>query len=60
MEEVRSDWKAIIVAIVTDASGESRKARQVYGRAHPSVIVLDCYAHQVRLIHFSITHSILI
>lgn len=45
--EVQAEWGANVVAIVTDASGESRKARRLYGREEPSMVVLDCYAHQV-------------
>ncbi|KAJ7459619.1 hypothetical protein B0H11DRAFT_1614038, partial [Mycena galericulata] len=40
------EWKVFVVAVTTDASGESRKARILFGRRHPSVVVLDCYAHQ--------------
>jgi hypothetical protein len=35
------------VALVTDASGEARKARRLFAAKHPSIIVLDCYSHQV-------------
>lgn len=46
-EIVQREWKVTIAAVVTDASGETRKARQDFIREFPSVVVLDCYAHQV-------------
>lgn len=51
MKELREDWAVIIIAIVTDASGEARKARQLLGEKYPWLVVLDCYAHQVILIY---------
>ncbi|KAJ7726706.1 hypothetical protein DFH07DRAFT_757985 [Mycena maculata] len=42
------EWKVVVVAVTTDASGESRKARLLFAKAYPWVVVLDCYAHQVR------------
>lgn len=45
------DWKTIVVAVVTDASGESLKARKMFSRKHPQIIVLDCYSHQVSNCH---------
>lgn len=51
LEEVlvtlRNEWGAIVVAIVTDASGECRKARRILARRYPHIVFLDCYAHQV-------------
>jgi hypothetical protein len=32
IELVRREWGVIVVAIVTDASGECRKARRIMGR----------------------------
>lgn len=49
-EEVEQRWKAMVVAVVTDASGECRKARREFLRDHPWVVVIDCYAHQVFLL----------
>lgn len=40
-------WGVIVVGLVTDASGEARKARRLFARKYPSLIVLDCYSHQV-------------
>lgn len=48
---VTEDLGAIIVALVTDASGEARKARHLFAAKHPSIIVLDCYSHQVSSWH---------
>ncbi len=48
---LEKEWKCSVIAIVTDASGESRKARKLFKAKYPHVIVLDCYAHQV---HFTV------
>jgi hypothetical protein len=45
--KVEAEWGVKVIAIVTDASGESEKARRDYAELHPEIIVLDCYAHQV-------------
>lgn len=47
MKELREEWAVVIIAIVTDASGEARKACQLLGEKYPWLVVLDCYAHQV-------------
>jgi hypothetical protein len=47
---VREDWGAIVVAVVTDASGECRKARRILGRKYQDIMVLDCYGHQVCIV----------
>ena len=47
MKELREEWAVVIIAIVTDASGEARKARRLLGEKYPWLVVLDCYAHQV-------------
>ena len=44
---VQDEWGTIVVAIVTDASGECRKARRILGLKYPNIVVLDCYGHQV-------------
>lgn len=46
-KEVETEWKTTVVAVVTDASGECRKARKEFLKNHPWVVVLDCFAHQV-------------
>ncbi|KAJ3764603.1 hypothetical protein FB446DRAFT_710197, partial [Lentinula raphanica] len=45
-KKVTEEWRAIPVAFVSDASGESRKARRLLAMEHPELAVLDCYAHQ--------------
>ncbi|KAH7921716.1 hypothetical protein BV22DRAFT_1018795 [Leucogyrophana mollusca] len=54
LKTVEQEWGGVIVAVVTDASGESRKARRLLGEKHPSLVVLDCYAHQVGFFTFSL------
>lgn len=49
IKEVEGTWGAKLVAIVTDASGECRKARRILGQKHSWLVVLDCYSHQVCL-----------
>ena len=46
---VQDEWGAVVNAIVTDASGECRKARRLLGLKYPNIVVLDCYGHQVPL-----------
>ncbi|KIY61097.1 hypothetical protein CYLTODRAFT_460140 [Cylindrobasidium torrendii FP15055 ss-10] len=50
MELEGKKYKITVAAITADAAGESRKARKMYGKSHPWVIVLDCFAHQVNLV----------
>lgn len=45
--DVQLNWQVRPIALVGDASGESRKARVDFGKSHKEFIVLDCYAHQV-------------
>ncbi|THU76269.1 hypothetical protein K435DRAFT_705179, partial [Dendrothele bispora CBS 962.96] len=47
-KKVKEEWGAIPVAFVSDALGESRKARQLLAKQHPELVVLGCYAHPVR------------
>ena len=44
---IRTEYFAILVAVVTDASGECRKARRILAAEYTNIIFLDCYAHQV-------------
>ena len=44
---VWTDYFAFLVAVVTDASGECRKARKILALKYPDIIFIDCYAHQV-------------
>ena len=47
IEELTMKWEITLVVIVTDASGECRKAKKILQLKYPSLIILDCYAHQV-------------
>ena len=47
IDTVRVEYRASVVGIVTDASGECRKARRLLALEHPDIVFLDCYAHQV-------------
>ncbi|EIW73832.1 hypothetical protein CONPUDRAFT_21809, partial [Coniophora puteana RWD-64-598 SS2] len=47
IDTLNNEWKSPVIAVVTDASGESRKARRLLGERHPELMVLDCYAHQL-------------
>ncbi|KIK75802.1 hypothetical protein PAXRUDRAFT_171678, partial [Paxillus rubicundulus Ve08.2h10] len=40
--------KIVIVAWCTDASGESAKMRRLLVQKMPHLVVVDCWAHQVR------------
>jgi hypothetical protein len=44
---VQNEWGAIVIAIVTDASGECRKAQWLLGLKYPNIVVLDCYGLHV-------------
>ncbi|KIJ08508.1 hypothetical protein PAXINDRAFT_88772 [Paxillus involutus ATCC 200175] len=50
IKELEDEWGTTVVAVVTDASGESHAARRMLGEKYPWLIVLDCHAHQVNLI----------
>ncbi|PPR07164.1 hypothetical protein CVT24_010717 [Panaeolus cyanescens] len=50
MEILFREWKVEVIAITSDASGESRKARLDYGLEHPAIITPDCWAHQNALV----------
>ncbi|KAJ8515209.1 hypothetical protein ONZ45_g7358 [Pleurotus djamor] len=47
---LKSKWGLTIIAFTTDASGESRKARQLLLKDHPYLVAPDCFAHQVNLL----------
>ena len=44
---VQDDWGAIMVAMVTDTSGECWKMWWLLGHKYPHIVILDCYGHQV-------------
>ena len=45
--EAETVWRVKVVAVCTDASGESRKARKLLKAKFPRLVTPDCYAHQV-------------
>ena len=47
IEHLQSEWKVTVVAFMTDASGESRKARKMLLARFPHLVCPDCFAHQV-------------
>lgn len=47
IDEVRLDYGACVVGVITDVSGECQKARRQLALKHPDIVFLDCYAHQV-------------
>jgi hypothetical protein len=49
LKTLQNDWGVVAVAVVTDASGECRKAKRKLAEKYPALIVIDCYSHQVRL-----------
>ncbi len=44
---VEKNWDVTVVAVTSDASGESRKAQRLTAAQHHELVVPDCYAHQV-------------
>lgn len=48
IQEVEERFHCEVVGVVTDASGECRKARRDLLKKYPHLVVIDCYAHQVR------------
>jgi isopentenyl phosphate kinase len=47
IKTVRVGYHTCVVGVVTDASGECRKARRLLALEYPDIVFLDCYAHQV-------------
>jgi hypothetical protein len=45
--ELESDWAINLVALVTDGSGEAAKARTLFHRRYPHILVFHCFAHLV-------------
>ncbi|KAI0073388.1 hypothetical protein K474DRAFT_1603428, partial [Panus rudis PR-1116 ss-1] len=48
LETMERDHKVTVIGFTTDSSGESLKARKLLKQLRPDLIVLPCYAHQVR------------
>lgn len=51
VQEVEKVWQSMVIAVVTDASGECRKARRLFLQKYPWIVVLDCFSHQVSHSH---------
>ena len=47
IEEVETAWGCHVVAVCSDASGESQKAQRLLQEKFPHLVTPDCYAHQV-------------
>ena len=47
MEELTTKWEIALVVIVTDTSSECHKAKKIPQLKYSSLIILDCYVHQV-------------
>ena len=47
IDEVGTAWGCHVVAVCSDASGESKKARRLLRDKLPYLVTPDCYAHQV-------------
>jgi hypothetical protein len=47
MKNLKETWDVSVIAVTTDASGESRKARRMLNMDFPELATPDCYAHQV-------------
>ena len=58
-ELLQNEWGTIVIAVVTDASGESWKACAEFVKKYLWIIVLDCYAHQVQYIWLCSLYSYL-
>ncbi|KAH7919875.1 hypothetical protein BV22DRAFT_1022220 [Leucogyrophana mollusca] len=47
MKELEATWRVTVVAITSDASGESRAARKQLVQEFPWLVAPNCYAHQI-------------
>ena len=47
---IEEQWGTPVIAVVSDAAGECRKARRLIREARPDIITLDCFSHQFRLL----------
>lgn len=55
---LENEWLVEVVGGTSDESGEAKKARRLYGQERPEIMLLPCYAHQVRC-HFFLTVTML-
>ena len=49
LQTVQKEWHVIVIAVTSDCSGESRKARVEIVKEIPHLVAPDCYAHQASL-----------
>ncbi len=54
---VELDFNTKVRAVITDAASDCRKARRLVVEKYPSIVSLDCFAHQVR---FHISHLLML
>ncbi|KAF8982259.1 hypothetical protein BDQ17DRAFT_1437966 [Cyathus striatus] len=47
---IENKWGLTVIALTSDGSGESSKARKDVVREYPELIGPDCYAHQIALV----------
>ncbi|GBE86226.1 hypothetical protein SCP_0901050 [Sparassis crispa] len=47
---VEDEWGVIVIAVMSDCSGESRSARSILVRERPDLVAPDCYSHQINLV----------
>jgi hypothetical protein len=52
MAWVKTRLRCFIIAWCTDASGESVKMKKELRKKYPWLIILDCWSHQVTILHY--------
>lgn len=48
IRKMEEEFRVTTIGFMTDSSGESVKAREMLAVERPDLIILPCYAHQVR------------
>ena len=51
-EMLVNEWGVTVVALTSDAAGESSKARRLAVTRFQELVVPDCYGHQVTMTHY--------
>jgi len=51
-EYIEKDLGLKLIGWVSDAGGDSRAARLRFQAAYPWLLVVDCFAHQVRILYY--------
>jgi len=46
---LENEWGVTVVALTSDAAGESSKARRLTVARYRELVVPDCYGHQVTM-----------